>query len=553
MVARVLQGAGASLLGLGLAGYGVLVTLVAPISTRVFYDPALQYMLASLEVFRGATYSYVDHPGTPVEMLGTLGLALMYPFVSGAPEGFVAYQLGHPAQFMTMAQTFLAVASIATCGLFVRRAVIVSHWSQALAAVGLGGAFFGLHTAALSTLAIWSHTSFCFLGGTLLLLATLVTVRQPKGPRWRAVLALGFACGVLTSVQLYFAAWVVGTAVTITLAARLHGLATRHALRRGEMTIVLAVVGFVVATLPIHDRYLGFASWVVQLSTHQDLYGRGPDGFSSPERLVSNTLTLVQQQPLLFAVTAATLVFALVRILRSSAVSVRAAGAGLAIQTVVLLVLVAKHPASRYLLPVAATVPVLLAALLETSDPPAIAWRRFAAAVGVAGIVLFAQALWTAGKTHVDVADALRRDDSAMGVWLDRIASQRGIDRQSLQTLWTYGTTSPCYALWYGAGSTENLFTNDIGQVCPHDGSLDIAEAHIRSASNDVDVGSAFDWDVEVIPRNLLNAYPRARLPGDVYETELASVTPVDYAAIASDARQPDQHRARALVLIVRH
>ncbi|HLZ31695.1 MAG TPA: hypothetical protein VKV73_30605, partial [Chloroflexota bacterium] len=80
-----------------------------------------------------------------------------------------------------------------------------------------------------------------------------------------------------------------------------------------------------------------------------------------------------------------------------------------------------------------------------------------------------------------------------------------------------------------------------------------IAEAHIRSASNDVDVGSAFDWDVEVIPRNLLNAYPRARLPGDVYETELASVTPVDYAAIASDARQPDQHRARALVLIVRH
>ena len=39
---------------------------------------------------------------------------------------------------------------------------------------------------------------------------------------------------------------------------------------------------------------------------------------------------------------------------------------------------------------------------------------------------------------------------------------------------------------------------------------------------------------------------------GDVVATELASVTPVDYAALASDALDPDQHRDRALMLIVR-
>ena len=126
----------------------------------------------------------------------------------------------------------------------------------------------------------------------------------------------------------------------------------RYALRRGEMTIVMAALGFVVATLPIHDRYLGLVGWVVQLSTHQDLYGRGPDGFSSSDRLVSNTLALVQQQPVLYAATAATLGLAVVRIVRSGgtqpgAVTVRAAGAGFGVQTVVLLILVAKHPAAN--------------------------------------------------------------------------------------------------------------------------------------------------------------------------------------------------------------
>jgi hypothetical protein len=369
-------------------------------------------MLASLSVFRGAGYRYIDHPGTPVEVLGTMVLALTYPFVASAPQGFVGYHLAHPEQFMALVQGLLLVASVGTCLFFVQRALPIVHWTQALAAVGLGGAFFGLHSEAFQTVAIWSHTSFCFIGGTTLSLLVLHTVRHPRKPRWTEVVALGFTSGVLTSVQLYFAAFVLGTAVALTVAMRLHGLELRYALRRGEWVIAMAAVGFVVATLPIHDQYLRFANWVWRLSDHQGIYGEGQTGFSTPTLLASNLINLLMQAPLLSGITLVALVLMAMRIVRPGAArpqstAWRAAGAGLLVQILVLFVLIAKHPGERYLLPIAATLPVLYTVLLESLNPWSIAAQRFAATVGAAGLVLFSVGLGTAIGAHIELAKTL--------------------------------------------------------------------------------------------------------------------------------------------------
>jgi len=302
---------------------------------------------------------------------------------------------------------------------------------------------------------------------------------------------------------------------------------------------------------------LGLAGYGV-LSTHQGTYGTGAEGFSSPHQLVSNTLELIQQQPALVTVAAATLALALVRCARpggtgQAAVTVRAVGAGLVVQTLVLGVLVAKHPRSGYLLSVAATLPGLLATLLETADPIVPAWRRTTAVLGVVGVLLFAHGLWSAVTAHVAVASTLRRDDVAMEVWLDRVAAQRGTDRQALRTLWTYGTTSQCYALWYGDWTAGNVFATDIGRLCPRDGGVDIAAARVWSAAGSVDVAQATNWDVEIIPRLGRETYPDALLEGDVEETELASVNPVSYAGFGSAAGKSDPLRPdRVLLLVVR-
>src|SRR5512143_2465571 len=46
-----------------------------------YYDPEFAYLMNSLEVFKGEPYAYVDHPGTPLEVIGSVIYASTYPFL----------------------------------------------------------------------------------------------------------------------------------------------------------------------------------------------------------------------------------------------------------------------------------------------------------------------------------------------------------------------------------------------------------------------------------------------------------------------------------------
>src|SRR5438128_2129457 len=142
---------------LAFAIYGFITAWLAPISARLHYDPSLQYMLSSLSWFRGATYAYIDHPGTPLEVLGTVLLALTLPFVNSAPGGFITFHLTHPQVFLGVAQTLLVVASMAVAAWLTRHSIAATHWTAAVASVAVAAQFFVLHPTAFDSLAVWSH------------------------------------------------------------------------------------------------------------------------------------------------------------------------------------------------------------------------------------------------------------------------------------------------------------------------------------------------------------------------------------------------------------
>lgn len=75
--------------------------VVAPIATHWGFwnlyktywsntDPSTWYFLDSLAVFAGKTYTFVDHPGTPVQIIGSLLIALTMPFV-GSGQALIDY------------------------------------------------------------------------------------------------------------------------------------------------------------------------------------------------------------------------------------------------------------------------------------------------------------------------------------------------------------------------------------------------------------------------------------------------------------------------------
>src|SRR5262249_42060564 len=149
-------------------------------------------------------------------------------------------------------------------------------------------------------------------------------------------------------------------------------------------------------------------------------------------------------------------------------------GLGMLAQLVVLLLLVAKHPGVRYLLPVAATVPLFFAAGLDGLDVR-LFWTRLAqAAIGTCLLALFAVNLVGAATAHWDLASRVSRDDLATEQMLTRLAEQRGVARDDLRTVWTYGTTSSCYALWFADDYTHRTLRLDIQAMCAHDANLNV-------------------------------------------------------------------------------
>jgi hypothetical protein len=274
---------------------------------------------------------------------------------------------------------------------------------------------------------------------------------------------------------------------------------------------------------------------VWSLVTHQGTYGFGPEGAPGANTIVSNLDGLAAAVPAVFVASGVALAVAVMSF-RSSQRTIGglAATIGLLIQTVVLLAMVAKHPGVRYLLPIAATLPVLIAATLEGFEFQSTARRVVAGLSGTALLGGFVVSLSAAVGGHVDTFARLQRDDSMTEQLLSRFAQERGIERAALQTLWTYDTTSPCYALWFGDDSAARVFLGEITRMCPRDQNLNIWNGEVTTRAGDVRLADYADWDVIVVPTLETRNRPYLGLSGGLVVPSMGLLGERDLAFIAS-------------------
>ncbi|MDQ6675553.1 MAG: hypothetical protein M3069_33295 [Chloroflexota bacterium] len=127
--------------------------------------------------------------------------------------------------------------------------------------------------------------------------------------------------------------------------------------------------------------------------------------------------------------------------------------------------------------------------------------RQLLAALGLAALAVFGVNVWSATVSYAAEASWLRRMDAATETMLIRLAEERHVPRESLRTLWTYGTNSPCFGLLLGDEYAERTFHNDIAQICPHDGFLysPAGSTLVATSAGSVDLAEYQDWDVAVL------------------------------------------------------
>jgi len=470
------------------------------------YDPQMPYFLNSLAIFKSEPYQYIDHPGTPVELIGTFLMGLMRPFVGLRSDSYILYLLENPEKFFLVGYAFLTIASMATIIMLSRFSLRLETTRDVLQGAGIGALFFVLlPPISYSTLLNWSHNSFNFAFGSLLLLGLYLVLLREKLPSLQAVAALGFGAGVLTAVQLYFSTWVIGIALSVGIYIYLTSKRFTKTILYSSSVIVSSVVGFILSTLPILHRYREFTWWIKSLIFHQGKYGYGASGITTLPKLFHNLTDLVKSMPLpyLSSLFLVTLLAIAVWHLRSS-LSKRpewiALSIGLTIQLIITHILILKHPATTYLLAIAAILPFILALSVSAFQNNRGKMSFFISGLSILVLLSFAYGALRMASSRIEFSNRLSNLVEEATQMRFMVAEEAGKSQESIAVLWGYGTASSCFALRFGDIYSGGVFDSEIENICPDDWMYDVWSEKAILPNGPQDLINSDEWDLLVVP-----------------------------------------------------
>ena len=474
------------------------------------YDPEMQYFMNSLALFKGVPYTYIDHPGTPVEILGSLLLALTRPWTRSAGVLFIPYHIAHPQTFLALGHAALTLASVACVVLLARKAVPEGGPRGILASAAAAVCFFAAYpTASFGTLTLWSHNSFAFSFGTLLLAWLVIRLRGETAVTPAAGAVVGAMAGLLTAVQLYFLAWGFGVLAALGLHAWLRGEGWRAAAAKVAAAGLGLGAGFFVGFAPVMFRFREFYLWVDRLMFHQGRYGTGPEGPTTPLRWIDNLRRLWQQAPWTFIVTGL-IVGLLILAMRARKGSFRehpgwwAPCLALLFQLAVLLAAIGKHPGAPYLLGVAAILPLLLALAFEVLVQQE-GWRRALATAAAAAVVAaFIAGGVTSAVGQARTARQVSIGEDVLASMIRQYAERAGRDPATLTILWGYGVPSRCFALRYGDLSASLALQEEIDVECRNEWAYEVWGGYVQYPGAYSLGPVRREWDLIIMPERSL-------------------------------------------------
>jgi len=485
------------------------------------YDPEMAYFMNSLAIFKGMPYFYTDHPGTPIEVLGTILLGITYPFFT-TPANFIQYHLQNPELFLNLAHILVTFLSIGCAIFFFFTVLETTPRSGFLIAISLALMFYGLHAYAFTTLTIWSHTAFNFPLGTLYLL-TLFKLAQIEGVIIsKAAIGLGFATGIMTAVMVNFLPWLVTTLVFVLLFYRLQHISWKQFFLTSTIITGSSAVGFFLTTLPAMNRLFYFFGFIQKLITHQLPYGNGPAGITTVPLLLSNFLNMIVSAPVLFAsILIAICVSVYTLYLQRNYISKNpgkwAFVAGLTLQLFILIALVAKHPGERFLLPLATTVPVLFLAVLDLSKFNQMfnsVLKKLLSVFSIIGISYFA--VTSLQQKQMELIQT-RSFETQADLAIKDQARLLGRTPEDLIILWSNVTYSYCPPRLYGDFYASDIFAQEIDSLCPNQA---IVFFHLNWVfyHGEQRIINTLPWDLLVTRKELLAGNPKWEELGIVWE-----------------------------------
>jgi len=458
--------------------YWIYAIWINPSANYYTNDAEFPHFMNSLAPFKGGRYGYIDHPGTPVQILGTVLLGFMYPFARNAPGGFVFHVLEEPGRFLDVAHAVLMLLYLGTTLFFFWMARSSNGlWRDILYAGGLAVLYYAIHPDSLSASTVWNHNSFNFPFGATLLLClygALTRDQARKSIPLLVLVGLGVGAGIMTATTIYMAGWVIAVVTAVFMYYLLQKNSWIQTLFATALTGLSAIGGFFLSVIPIMDKMSHFRNWIISLLTHESNYLDVPDDQPRLERLASNFFEFQRILPTLFVffillVIVTVVLFLVFRRRLADHPGYWAVTIGLAAQSAAILIMFLDRPLQEaYFLSIAAILPVWTLALYQLLQ----SHRWFADLAGL-GLVVFAVVGMTltvvksVDKKQSEV-NMLRSSQEVISSAIQRQVEETGRSPDEIIVMWMYGSYSPCWALRLGDSKAFDIFTKEIEQICPN-------------------------------------------------------------------------------------
>lgn len=253
------------------------------------FDPEYAYLLNFLNIANLKMPGHVDHPGTPLQVLGGITLWVTYLFaqqgnlVTGSLNLSV---IQNSEIYLNIINLFLLLL-IALCQLLVGLVAFRLSNSIVLSLI-LQSPPFLVTALAASNRVSPEPLLLCIVQVLSLLLLFYLYVPQTEY-KWRFSLSLGLLLGL-------------GMAVKITFLPLLLLFLLLPNFRQWRLALFATVTAFILGTSPIIPSYSQVFGWVFSIATHTGRYGTGEQGVIDPVILPKILSQLISQDTIYFSI-----------------------------------------------------------------------------------------------------------------------------------------------------------------------------------------------------------------------------------------------------------
>jgi hypothetical protein len=444
-------------------------------------DPSYVYLSNGLLLLDGRVPYHTDHPGTPLQVLCAVSVAVQN--LPGGLETAINHALEDPEDALgriTYVLLFLSFIGLCLTGFALYRAT-GSVWLALLVQASpllLPECLQSFRRVAPEPFLL----GITFIYGALILWrgSDLVRLGTSRIPLWLIAALAGL-----------------GLAAKITfLPLCLLGLFPWQGLRKMLLYFCFLLGSCLLCLLPIIAALPRVFSWLVTLSSHTGQYGGGPKGVFAPDLFWSSVRSLldaVQVWPVLWGVSLfATLLIASVRPTKNKYRMACWVAATLIVQ-LMSLVMVAKHPSPHYLHPALASITLLVGTVVILIKDSLKQWPAIAGlSVLLLAFVASSPMALKSGKASFERTE----NETAHHLgFLKRVREIAGTN----MTLDYYSSSSIPYALQFANGWAYQHFSKRLHELYPDYVCFNIFNGHYSAFASSIEDSATLFKDAKSV------------------------------------------------------